>query len=385
MLKNSRISDELDNKSIILVNDVAASHGGALSILRQLLAELSESSEAKRFHWVVFVSNDLLDDFNAKHIEIRKVYAKKWHKRVLWDTFGIKKYVEINKVTPALAISLMSVGLKYLKVPQLVYIHQSLPYGDFREFKWFELKAKFYSRSIGLWMKWSIRKDTMILVQTRWMKEAVSRRLGVPIEKIQVIVPNSERLDIKMNSQPNTDFSYRLFYPAVPIVSYKNNELLIRTLIDLKERTPSLFSRIKMIFTCKPEDRILTKYYARLAKKWKVDRQIDWVGYLSREQMIKEYIGADMVLFPSKLETFGLPLIEAAYLGKPILVLNKPYAHDVLENYEGVSFLSDNVSIWSKRIEEFYSKSKLPIKPLVEGGTQGWSQFVKVVKSLIDQ
>lgn len=46
-------------------------------------------------------------------------------------------------------------------------------------------------------------------------------------------------------------------------------------------------------------------------------------------------------LFPSKLETFGLPLVEAASIGNPILVLNKPYAHNVLESCDGAKYLED--------------------------------------------
>ncbi|HPH11961.1 MAG TPA: glycosyltransferase [Thermotogota bacterium] len=385
MLKDCTISDGTENKPIIIVNDVAASQGGALSILRQSLSELSENKEAEHFHWIVFVSNDLMKDYNAEHIEIRKVNVKKWHKRIWWDTIGIKKYLNNSKIKPALAVSLMSVGFKYLKVPQMVYIHQSLPYGDFSEFKRFEWKSKFYTRAIGIWMKWSISKNSIIIVQTEWMKEAVNKKLGIPIEQIQVIVPNVEKLYTTTNSIKKAAFSNRLFYPAVPTVSYKNHELLVRILFDLKERTPKLFYRLKIVFTCKPEDSKLTRFFAELAKKWKVDSQIDWVGYISVEQMKDEYENADIVLFPSKLETYGLPLIESASMGKQILVLDKPYAHDALNHYEGVSYLSDSAIVWSRRIEEFYSKSNPPIKPLVSGENHGWSQFVKIVKAMTNQ
>jgi len=38
-------------------------------------------------------------------------------------------------------------------------------------------------------------------------------------------------------------------------------------------------------------------------------------------------------LFPSYIETFGLPLIEAAAFGLPIGVANEAYAHEVLKGY----------------------------------------------------
>uniref|UniRef100_UPI0025968AC4 hypothetical protein n=1 Tax=uncultured Mesotoga sp. TaxID=1184400 RepID=UPI0025968AC4 len=62
----------------IIVNDVAASMGGALSILRQFLRELTENEMAKSFRWIIFVSNDLVSEFSSEYIEIVKVDAKKW-------------------------------------------------------------------------------------------------------------------------------------------------------------------------------------------------------------------------------------------------------------------------------------------------------------------
>ena len=51
--------------------------------------------------------------------------------------------------------------------------------------------------------------------------------------------------------------------------------------------------------------------------------------------MLRGYIASDIVLFPPKLEIFGLPLVETASLRKPLLMLDKPYAHEVLEGYGG--------------------------------------------------
>jgi len=370
----------------IIVNDVAASCGGALSILKQFLDEISTNNLAKKNKWIIFVSNDKVNEYNSNHIDIVKVHMKSWPKRIWWDTFGIKKWLKLHNIEPASAISLMSAGLKCLNIPQIVYLHQPLPFSNFQEFKWFEWKAWFYTWGIFKWMKWSIKKDSTIVVQTNWMKEAVHKKLNIPRKNIYIMRPkvkipkiDTELLEIEGGK---SSFSHRLFYPAVPGVSYKNHELLIRTLAMIKQKDYNLFGKLKLVFTCRPPDSRLTKYYYKLAYKLEVSEQIEWVGYLTKEQMLKEYLNADLVLFPSKLETFGLPLIEAAALGKHILVLDKPYAHDVLQNYSGVIFIQDNAEIWASKIVDFYSKNRKMVKPLNRTETNGWSRFVELVISL---
>ncbi len=44
------------------------------------------------------------------------------------------------------------------------------------------------------------------------------------------------------------------------------------------------------------------------------------------------------MVFPSKLETWGLPLSEAKAFQKPILSANLPYAKETVGDYEAVSF-----------------------------------------------
>lgn len=370
----------------IVVHDVPADRGGALAILKQFLEEIKTNEIARNYHWIIFVSNSLVDEFVDNHIEIVKVNVRKWHRRIWWDTLGIKRWIRRNLVDPVIAISLASVGFRCLDIPQLVYIHQSLPYGDFKDFKWFEWKARFYTWGIGKWMKWSIKRDSTIVVQTNWMKEVVSRKLGIFKNHIHIIRPRIEPL-VHANVKYQNCQTYRLFYPAAASVSYKNHELLIRMLLVMKETEKILYSRVEVVFTCKPEDRKLTRYYFSLARKLGVNEKIDWKGYLNKDDVVREYIESDIVLFPSKLETFGLPLMEAAFLGKPILVLDKPYAHDVLEGYDGVRYLEDEPSKWVQEVKGLYTSGTLKYESFGYGDSDVWASFVGLccVDKMLDE
>jgi len=50
------------------------------------------------------------------------------------------------------------------------------------------------------------------------------------------------------------------------------------------------------------------------------------VGHLSQTKCLSEYDKADALIFPSVLESYGLPLVEAMVLGIPIVAADLPYA-----------------------------------------------------------
>jgi glycosyltransferase involved in cell wall biosynthesis len=50
------------------------------------------------------------------------------------------------------------------------------------------------------------------------------------------------------------------------------------------------------------------------------------------------YQRADCLIFPSKLETWGMPLTEFKSTGKPILAIDLPYAHETVGEYGQAAF-----------------------------------------------
>lgn len=367
-------------KKVIIVNDVAASFGGALNILKQFLNEISNNIKAKKYDWYIFVSNNLVDNYNYDHVKIVKVDMKSWPKRIIWDTFGVKKFLKKNDLDPIYAISLMSVGFKFLKTKQIVYIHQSLPFDDFNSFKWFEIKSILYKFFIFIWMKWTINKQGKIIVQTNWLKEAVSNKLNIEKKNIFVIRPEIKLFNFLPSKGNKLDlaFEYKLFYPSIPTVSYKNYDILFSSLSLIKKNNSELFNNLKLVLTCSDNDKNkLAKYYIRQSQKLGLENNIIWAGHLNKSEMEEQYLSCDAVVFPSLTESFGLPLIEASVLGKKIFVQDKPYARDVLKNYSGVSFIKNNESFWAKEIIDFYSRLPKTFDPFIQKNGE-WSKFIEL-------
>jgi glycosyltransferase involved in cell wall biosynthesis len=64
---------------------------------------------------------------------------------------------------------------------------------------------------------------------------------------------------------------------------------------------------------------------------------VTWLGLLAREELAKVYASADVFVFPSKSETFGLVLLEAMACGTPVAAYPVDGPLEVLCDAEGVS------------------------------------------------
>jgi glycosyltransferase involved in cell wall biosynthesis len=94
------------------------------------------------------------------------------------------------------------------------------------------------------------------------------------------------------------------------------------------------------------------RYTRKLKQSFVNVNALKFIGRQNREEMALQYLQCDAVLFPSKLETWGLPISEAAALGKSLLVADLPYSHETVGTYANVSFLPpDDVARWADAIK----------------------------------
>lgn len=68
---------------------------------------------------------------------------------------------------------------------------------------------------------------------------------------------------------------------------------------------------------------------------------LSFAGQLDHAECLAEYKKADALIFPSFLESYGLPLVEAMVMGLPIVVADLPYAR-VLCGDEAIYFDPDS-------------------------------------------
>ncbi|KLU15994.1 MULTISPECIES: glycosyltransferase [Xenorhabdus] len=352
----------------ILVNATALSTGGALTILKQFLEGTKFSSR----EFICYVPDDIdFDDY--KNVQLIKVKKMGWLKRILWDSYILPKTIKHQSILFSDIISLQNTSIN-VKERQIIYLHQSIPFSNINflnrhsfSFKFFLYKI-FYSYFIFRYVK----KETIFVVQTNWMALALQKNNKVKLNNIHVmrpdfILPKKRRLLCKEDDQSDC---FRLLYPATPM-TYKNHLVILKALAIL----PIENFKFQVTFN-------KGKYlkFDKLVSQLGLSGKVEYLGYVDYESLINYYALSDVVLFPSYLETFGMPLLEAASLGKKIICSDLPYAREVLVNYNGVSFaIFDNENDWCRKILNEYSLKIndvcSPILNIPKEKTSSWKNF----------
>jgi glycosyltransferase involved in cell wall biosynthesis len=86
------------------------------------------------------------------------------------------------------------------------------------------------------------------------------------------------------------------------------------------------------------------KYAHRLVTRYGHLPNVRFLGKLTRDQVFERYEMVDCLVFPSLLETWGLPISEFKSTGKPMLLADLPYARETVGTYANVHFFDPHSS-----------------------------------------
>ena len=171
--------------------------------------------------------------------------------------------------------------------------------------------------------KHNLKYAKKIIVQTNVMAEGLEKsypKLKGRIITVPQPVPNWFNIDLtKTVKKKQTNEKIYLFYPAAGYTH--KNHLFLLTLSKAIAGSTNFTSQFEIWLTL-TETEFIPYNNIPFVKN---------LGMLNATQMLKYYQKADALLFLSKLESYGLPLIEALVLGLPIVCINQPYARWICE------------------------------------------------------
>ena len=176
----------------------------------------------------------------------------------------------------------------------------------------------------------SIDDADKVIVQTKWMKEACLQKTNADPNKFEVKQPDVNIKVKKYYEQENEDFKL-FFYPASGF-EYKNHRIIVAAAKKLIEHGVTNF---KIVFTLKDNENGHVKNLYQTVKKENLP--IDFIGRISLDE-VYDYYSKSILIFPSYIETFGLPLLEAKMHKSPILSSDCAFSHEILDGYDRVRF-----------------------------------------------
>lgn len=212
-------------------------------------------------------------------------------------------------------------------------------------------------------------------MQQHWLREEFKRRYGArdvivahPIE----VEPGTEDYDKKMVST--------FVYPALAR-ALKNFEL-IGEAARLLEDEADWSGRI--LWTINPDE---SRFTRRLHRRYGRLKCVKFIGRQDRAAMTKLYEEMDCLLFPSRLETWGLPISETKSLGKPMIVADLPYAHETVGTYDRVRFVDpkDARQLANLMLEAHrtgWSSAPVRADPIPPPFANDWPRLVDMIVAL---
>lgn len=368
-----------DGKKTIVISAVNLRKGGTLTILRDCLRYLSTLAHDYRIVAIVH-KRELCDYEGIEYIEMPDV-IKGWGKR-LWCEYVTMKRLSEELAPVYLWLSLHDTSPRVEADRQAVYCQTSFPFykWSLRDFR-MDFKIPLFAMFTKYAYKVNIRSNRYLIVQQNWLREGFSRMFGLDRDKFIVAPPQRKAVEVVPDSIQNQGYTF--FYASTPDC-HKNFEALCEAARLLEDEIGK--EKFKVVLTLNGEE---NKYSRWLYGKWGNVSSIDFAGFMSKERLYGYYKAADCLVFPSKVETWGLPITEfmEASGDKPMLLSDLPYAHETASGASNVCFFnpSDPKELKERMKELIQDKcvalASVPKLDIEEPKADSWKELFEILLS----
>lgn len=336
----------------VVVSAVNFSEGGPLTVLQESLNAAAQTLPAE---WKITALVHRKDLINHPRVQTLAFPQSKrsWFKRLWLEWFEFNRLS--RSLQPDLWLSLHDITPRVQARRQAVYCHNPAPFHrltwrDARLEPAFALFNLLYAQLYRVF----ISRNHTVVVQQDWLRKAFERLYAHPHVLVAYPTARAQGVPRAADSlprlrRPTPDQPLVLLYPALPRV-FKNMEVLCEAMQQLPLEARGVME-LRLTLSGS-ENAYARDLFARFASV----PGVQFIGRQSRQQMEQHYRSCDVVVFPSRLETWGLPITEAQANGKPLLVADMPYAHETVGNCNAVTFLPvDDAAAWARTFANLFA------------------------------
>ncbi len=184
-------------------------------------------------------------------------------------------------------------------------------------------------------------ESTEVIVNSNYMKRELQSLFGLPFEKINVI-PNGININMFNGVEKDYDFRRKYALDNEKIILFMGRlvyEKGVQHLISAMPKILAGYHDAKLVIAGKGG--MLDELRAQV-NSLGISNKVYFTGYMDSKQVCKMYKCADVSVFPSTYEPFGIVALEAMLSGTPVVVsdiggLNEIVEHGVdgMKSYAG--------------------------------------------------
>ena len=245
--------------------------------------------------WVQKIKTNEYTLINASHVNRKDFYLK-----------------NLNRFSSILCLSNIPPPI-HTSVKTSIFFHNNLLLNPFHQ------DISFKNRLVNFfkfnYIKYYNQKDYNWVVQTTLIKKLFQESLNINSDQVSIYPILKDEFELNEINKITNNFVY-----VSSGVSHKNHIRLLNAFIIAANKT---VKEMKLHLTLNKEELFKKKYPNNL--------KVEFHGTMSRDGVNELYNSSEFTIYPSLVESFGLPLIEAANYGCKVIASDLPYVHEIIK------------------------------------------------------
>jgi len=337
----------------------------------------------------IFISKNYKEDtfkHNNENIEyiVKPTFLSNIFFRIIWMQFFLP--FELKKLKVDKLYSPMNFGplfLKLFKINFVLALHSNLPWVFFSKMPG-NIIRNMFTKFI---MEKSISVCDSLIVDSQFAKKEIINLMKIKEDKVSVIYLGIDKkyLSLNKNSYYLNNFDYKNYIISVlSCVKYHN---IINLLKAFKLFKSSNKNNLKLVFVLQ----ILDKKYFLEIKKFVENNffqnEIIFLYNLDNKYLVNLYKNANLFIFSSYCEVFGLTSLEAMSQNCPVAISNRSALpeinSDAAHYFDPDNITEINESFKTLTMNKEYTKS-LILKANRHFKKFAWSKTVKETSNVLE-
>jgi len=264
------------------------------------------------------VPNNLRNDFekdfsNIPNIEPIFVYYEK---------FSLKGFFKQSEILKKFEKELTLFFYPHVNLPYYIPKNVVITIHDLRPLTKFWDRNEIKRKIFIFYLKRALKHSTKIIAVSNTVAKELKQNFKGTDKKIEIICEFIDDKFINQNKSRHRIFDYHYILFIGNKRKHKNLSLLIKAFAIIKEKIPHYF----VIVGDKEKERDEVDI---LIEKLNIQERVIQFIKPSDEVIISLYKFADLFVFPSLFEGFGLPPLEAVSLGCPVVLSDIPILREI--------------------------------------------------------
>lgn len=306
-----------NNKVRIAINTLGPSKikAGIGNYVVNLVKELSKLDIKNEY--VILANSDNAEFFTTNNPNFKTItlpnYTRTKFLRILWEQFKLPKLLRQMGIdilhSPGFIAPLRMTAKSVVTIHDMTFFSHPQYHTKFKRF--------YFKKMIPL----TAKKAAVIIADSENTKKDICKYLDADKQKIAVIHLGVGKDFKKIDAGKAKKFISRKYGIKNKFILFvgmieprKNLQRLVDAFLQLKEH------ELKLVIVGKKGWQM--DEFFKMIKELKLEDSIIFPGYVPDDDLVKFYNAAEVFVYPSMYEGFGIPVLEALACGCPVITSN---------------------------------------------------------------